>query len=427
MSGLLLTYYGDDLTGSTDALEALVSNGVPAVLFLRSPAPEQLRRFPDCLAVGLAGVSRSQSPRWMDENLPPVFQRLKELGAPICHYKVCSTFDSSPETGSIGRALEIGQRVFGNPWVPVVVSVPVLGRYVLFGHLFAKAGSEVYRIDRHPTMKRHPITPMTESDLRLHLGRQTTRNIALVDLLAIRGGKAEERLKQVLSQGGEVVLFDGLDEESLETIGRLLWTQRSSRQIFAVGSSGLEYALIAHWRTSGCLPPRPAFEDPGMADRVIVVSGSCSPVTQGQIRRALAFGFRGVRVEPGQSIEGPKAEALKALAAGSSVVLYSALGPEDRREGIRAPQIGEPLGELLKELVQASGVRRAVVAGGDTAGHAVQRLGIFALTLLRPLDPGTPLCRTHSDDPRWDGLQLAFKGGQVGSEDFFRIVQRGKI
>ncbi len=425
MSELLLTYYGDDLTGSTDVLEALASNGVPTVLFLRPPEPGQLARFSDCRAVGLAGVSRSQSPAWMDENLPLVFQRLKALGAPLCHYKVCSTFDSSPEIGSIGRALEIGQQIFGNPFVPVVVSVPVLGRYVIFGHLFAKAGPEIYRIDRHPTMSRHPVTPMTESDLRLHLARQTGRKIALVDILAIRDGEADRRLEELVRGGAEVILFDGLDEESLEEVGRLVWSRCSSAPMFAVGSSGLSYALIAHWRRAGWLPPKPVFPDPGPVDRLIVASGSCSPVTERQIRRALARGFCGVRVAPGQDIEALKAEALQALAAGRSAVLYSALGPEDRREGISPEWLSAQLGAVIGELVERSGVRRVVVAGGDTASHLGRRLRIFALTLLRPLDPGTPLCRAHSEDPRWDGVELVFKGGQVGSEDFFSVVERG--
>jgi transaldolase len=103
---LIATFYGDDFTGSTDALEALAVHGLHPVLFLRSPSPDQVARFPDSRAVGVAGESRSRSPQWMSEHLPKVFQQLKALGPLICHYKVCSTFDSSPEVGSIGRALE---------------------------------------------------------------------------------------------------------------------------------------------------------------------------------------------------------------------------------------------------------------------------------------------------------------------------------
>src|SRR5690606_23104657 len=116
----LLSYYGDDLTGSTDVMEALSSGGVPTVLFLGIPDDKLLARFEGCRAVGLAGTSRSETPRWMDENLPAAFAWLKALGAGICHYKVCSTFDSGPATGSIGRAIEIGRKVFGQGTVPLV-------------------------------------------------------------------------------------------------------------------------------------------------------------------------------------------------------------------------------------------------------------------------------------------------------------------
>ena len=104
----IFSFYGDDFTGSTDALEALAASGVPAVLFLRPPDAADLREFGGCRAVGIAGESRSRSPEWMRDALPPVFERLREIGAPVVQYKVCSTFDSSPETGSIGCALEVG-------------------------------------------------------------------------------------------------------------------------------------------------------------------------------------------------------------------------------------------------------------------------------------------------------------------------------
>src|SRR5215207_6669485 len=108
MSDFVLTYYGDDLTGSTDVMEVLEWGGVPTVLFLEPPDAETVRqRFPHARAVGVAGVSRTMSPQEMDEHLPASFAALKGLGASYFHYKVCSTFDSSPTVGSIGRATEI--------------------------------------------------------------------------------------------------------------------------------------------------------------------------------------------------------------------------------------------------------------------------------------------------------------------------------
>jgi uncharacterized protein YgbK (DUF1537 family) len=113
----------------------------------------------------------------MDAHLPQIFRALQVLQPSLCHYKVCSTFDSSPRVGSIGRALEIGQEIFASPYVPLVVGAPALRRYCVFGNLFATVNGETHRLDRHPTMSRHPVTPMAESDLRVHLAAQTSKRI----------------------------------------------------------------------------------------------------------------------------------------------------------------------------------------------------------------------------------------------------------
>ena len=197
MNRPLLSYYGDDLTGSTDVMEALSSGGVPTVLFLAVPEERLLARFADCRAFGIAGTSRSETPSWMDANLPAVFEWLKTLGAEICHYKVCSTFDSSPTTGSIGRAIEIGSQVFSQRTIPLVVGAPQLKRYTVFGNLFAAYRGKTYRIDRHPVMSRHPVTPMTEADLLIHLSHQTSLPASLVDVAALSAANVAEQAEQV--------------------------------------------------------------------------------------------------------------------------------------------------------------------------------------------------------------------------------------
>src|SRR5262249_21218297 len=150
----------------------------------------------------------------------------------------CSTFDSGPEIGSIGRAMEIGQDIFGAPCVPVVVGAPHLGRYVAFSNLFARSTDGIHRIDRHPTMSRHPITPMNESDLRIHLGRQTSRPNFAIDLTMLGTSEAVTRLQQV--RGGAVIV-DGVDDASMRLAGQLVWDLGAN---FVVGSSGFTHALI---------------------------------------------------------------------------------------------------------------------------------------------------------------------------------------
>ena len=438
-SGLLLTWYGDDFSGSTDVMEALERNGVPAVLFLRTPNAREVARFAGVRAIGIAGVSRSHSPEWMSQNLPPVFRTLKSLGAPLCQYKVCSTFDSSPTVGSIGYALDLGQEVFSSKWVPLVIGAPALRRYTLFGNLFATVDGVTWRLDRHPTMSRHPVTPMAESDLRLHLSRQTNRRIGLIDMLALQSDSVDDQFEKLLAGGAEVVLFDVLDEASLREIGRLVWRHSAPGQTFAVASSGLEYALVAWWRASGEVPVDPPVYVPQPCDRILVVSGSCSPVTESQIRWAAANGFAALALDPSALLNGHSdrvaavaQEAESALCSGRSVIIYTALGPETTMtlpEGGSGDEarnrIGDRLGELLRSLLTKTGTRRAIVGGGDTSGHAARHLDISALRMVRPLAPGGPLCRAYAENPALDGLEIVFKGGQVGGPDFFGLTLRG--
>lgn len=416
----LFSYYGDDFTGSTDALEALAIQGVPTVLFLGIPDDEVLSRFQGYRAVGLAGSSRSRSPEWMSDHLPGAFRWLQSRSALVCQYKVCSTFDSSPEIGSIGRAFEIGQDIFRAPHVPVVVGAPHLGRYVAFGHLFAASGDGIHRIDRHPTMSCHPITPMTESDLSIHLGRQTSRPIAAIDLTILASSEADAHLRQ-LSCGA--VIFDGVDPASMRDAARVIWDLGAT---FIVGSSGFTHALIDYWREGGLLPDPPPPEPAAPVDRIVAISGSCSPVTERQIRTVLRNGFAGIRLDPSDTDRSPAIhQALGHLQAGRSVVLYSALGTEGVNDTIDREQLASGMGALLRDVLRRSGVKRAVVAGGDTASHAGRQIGVHALTFAAPVAPGSPLCRAFTDDRELQGLELVFKGGQVGRDNFFESVLGG--
>lgn len=454
---LLLTYYGDDFTGSTDALEALTLAGVRAVLFLKAPTPEALAAFPGVQAVGVAGNGRSLTPSDMDEAFPALFARLKALGAPVSHYKTCSTFDSSPEIGSIGRAADLGHQVFRCGFLPLLVGAPALSRYCVFGNLFARSGpeSEVFRLDRHPTMSRHPVTPMTESDLRLHLGQQTAKRIDLFDILQYRGppGEVDRALSALLDQKPDIVLFDILSDEQLAVAGRLIWERASVDQpLFAIGSSGVEYALTGHWRASGLVdaPAPPRVLEP--APQLLALSGSCSPVTERQIDAAAQDGFEVVPLATAKLVDPERSagvrddalgRALDLLGRGRSVILHSCLGPQDPRIGETVRQfealgysrsevrlksgrvLGEQLGKILGALLQASGVRRVVVAGGDTSSYIASELSIEALEMVSPLATGAPLCRAHARQGGLDGLEIAFKGGQTGKTNFFSTALRG--
>lgn len=447
-AGPLLAYCGDDFTGSTDVMEAFTAAGVPTVLFLAPPGPGWVARFAGMRCIGLATTARGQGPDWMDAHLGAAFARLKAFGAPLLQYKICSTFDSSPDHGSIGKALEIGCAQMPGRWSPMVVGAPRLKRYQAFGNLFAVVDGVGHRLDRHPTMSRHPVTPMDEADLRRHLARQTARRIELIDLAQLQAGQGPAQRERLSGADTPVVMIDVVDDATLAEAGRLVWEGRGEG-LFSASSSGLEYALAAYWRGRGWLPATPSLPQALPVDRIAAVSGSCSPVTAQQIARARTQGFAVQRLDLPRlldpqathgEIERQVADALLALQEGLSPLIHSAEGPDDpavtgfdgwaARAGLTRAQaaagVGQGLAEVMRRLLdRVPALRRIVVAGGDSSGAVASALDIAALSIEAGLSPGAPLCRAWSDRPDRDGLQVVLKGGQMGTEDFFASVRAG--
>ncbi|WP_114782428.1 four-carbon acid sugar kinase family protein [Botryobacter ruber] len=451
---LLLAYYGDDFTGSTDALEFLSRAGARTVLFMEPPMPEQLARYEGLQAIGVAGMTRAMAPVKMEAELRPAFAALQRLQVPHVHYKVCSTFDSSPTVGSIGKAMEVGAELFQAPYIPLVVAAPALGRYCVFGNLFARMGigsqGSIYRLDRHPSMSRHPVTPAHESDLRLHLAKQTSKQSGLLDILQLERPEAESLgvLKKMIAEGAEVVLFDGLYPEQMKTIGFLVDnTAEAGKTLFSVGSSGVEMALGSYWTQQGLLQPPSEWPDPGEAKPLLVASGSCSPVTSGQINWALANGFAEIALDTtaiaqaaddaASLLENYVVEAVTQVNEGRSVILHTSRGADDERVGKSTSLLagketstsqlyGTALGRIVREVLAQTEVQRIVIAGGDTSSFAARALGIEAVEMIAPLAPGAPLCIAHAPGSPVDGREVNFKGGQVGREDYFGMVANGK-
>lgn len=446
--GLLIGWYGDDFTGSAAVMEALTFAGLPSVLFLAVPTPAQRARFADVRGLGIASTARAHGPEWMAAHLPPAYRWLAETGAPLCHYKTCSTLDSSPDVGSIGTAIELGDAVFAGRTVPFLVAAPEIRRYQAFGHLFAGAGEGVYRLDRHPVMARHPVTPMDEADVARHLARQTAMPSGLVSLEDLTTpARAADKVAALAGAGARLITFDCMGTAELETIGALLWEGRGASR-FVAGSQGIEYALIAHFRAQGWLPAQAATPRVAPVAAIAVVSGSVSPTTRGQIAAAEAAGFAIVPFDAAAVVQGARARAaaietavaaaLAHLAEGRSPVIASARGPDDPavaafRAAVAASGqdsdaanhgVGQALGVILDRVMRAARLTRGVVAGGDTSGHVMQHLGAFALTALAQTVPGAALFTVHSEGAH-DGIELALKGGQMGREDMFASIRAG--
>jgi uncharacterized protein YgbK (DUF1537 family) len=456
---LLLTFYGDDFTGSTDALEFLSRAGVRTILFLDAPTPEKIKRFGELDAIGIAGMTRALVPEEMSKTLSRAFSVLGDLNPRHVHYKVCSTFDSSPEIGNIGTAIEVGARIFQNEFTPVLVAMPNLGRYSAFANLYARMGigsqGAIYRLDRHPSMRVHPITPALESDLRLHLSKQTSLPIGLIDLVDIVKSTSEivAKLNAEIAKGKVIVFFDAMYESQMISIGEVLDQKAGeSTPLFSVGSSGIEKALGDFWTKQGVFNPRNQWEQLSECKPMLVLSGSVSPITASQIEWAIKNGFEEIEVSA-QLMENEDLEffvseyhkrIISGLQRGKSMIVHTAKGPKDSRisqiksildkkgwnEQMMRIQIAKIFGRVLgqsarRALVQFP-VKRLVIAGGDTSSFVARELGIEAVEMIAPLFSGAPLCRAFAPGSPVDAIEVNLKGGQVGDESYFGTLQKGK-
>ena len=469
---LRLAFYGDDFTGSTDALEVLAFAGLRCALFLSVPSAETLRELGPFDAIGIAGDSRAMSPAEMDAHLPAVLAAMARLPTPLVHYKVCSTFDSSPTIGSIGRVMDLARAAFGDAPIPIVAGTPGLGRYCLFGNLFARSGTDgqVHRLDRHPIMSTHPVTPMSEADLARHLSAQTGQQIARFELPNFANDRSamDRELERLGAQAPGAILFDGATPGHLTEVGRMLESlsrrnQLDGRPLFCVGSSGLEYAMTQWWRESGAHPEagRAAAVDSARFEavpQVLAVSGSASPLSALQIDAAVAAGFVDLPVDARALVAGSGSgfsgqdsldrlvdQTIQALQQGHSVMLHTARGVRDpriealitalvstgltreqaRHEGGR--RLGQQLGQLVDTVLRAVPLRRLLLSGGDTSSQITQCLAPDALLIAARLAPGAPLCRVVSRERHLHQLQIALKGGQMGQADYFVKALRGTV
>jgi 3-oxoisoapionate kinase len=433
----LVAWYGDDFTGSAASMEVLEFAGLPAVLFLDIPTAAQRARFPLARAIGIASTARAQTPDWMRAHLPEPIAFLQQTGAKVVHYKVCSTLDSAPEIGSIGTAIEVGSALISGP-VLCLVAAPDLRRYQAFGQLFAAAGERVFRLDRHPVMSCHPVTPMAEADVARHLSAQTDKRIGLITVEDLAKDPAAALAREVES-GAEVISLDAMQHSDMAAIGHLIW---DGPQRFVIGSQGVEYALVAHWRATGTLPIIQRRAGAGPVAQMLAVSGSVSPITAAQIDWAKAHGFEVIALDTAAVAQGNRhaeetafSAAMAAVKVGRDPLICSAQGPNDPAVAalkaadvppqIANGRIGAALGRLLKRLLLETGLRRAVISGGDTSGYVCKELGLFAFTALAPTVPGGALFEAHTDDMALRGLQLALKGGQMGSIDYFGWIKCG--
>ncbi len=430
-------WYGDDFTGATDTLAEIARAGLRSLLFLDVPTRARLRRSGPLDAIGIAGAARGMAPADMTRALQPVGRFFAGIGVRIVHYKCCSTFDSAPGVGSIGAAVRELRRHTPNPLIPIVGGQPGIGRYCSFAQLFARAGSdpEIHRLDRHPVMSAHPVTPMREADLRRHLAAQGLDGVRSLPHTAYPRLRAAHDLAaadawigRVLAEMQGPVLLDLVDEEQLPLLGRLLWRAAEAAPLLAVGPSSVQQALARAGAgrapaSSSAMPPAlPPARGP-----VLVVAGSLSPVTAQQIaacRRYERQPLDARRLAGDRAYAAAQADAAaQALAAGRHVLAYT-LPPAERPAAGATAATARATAALLRNTLQASaraGLRltRVGVAGGDTSSQAMLALRLWGLAFRAVLAPGVAVSTARGDDPLTDGLELMLKGGQMGGPSLF--------
>ena len=434
--GLKIAYYGDDFTGASDTLATAAQAGLRVLLFTGVPTPAQLAAAGQLDVLGIAGTTRSLAPAAMVPLLDKSGRFFSSLDVRVIHYKICSTFDSAPHVGNIGAAVEALLPYVQGRWVPVIGGQPNLGRYCLFGNLFASAGlgGTVHRIDRHPTMARHPVTPMDEADLRMHLARQGFEGMGLVPYpdYALPPHEIEARIGAESGADGtwRSTLFDIARPADLAVAGAHVWTRATKARLLAVGPSSVVQALASHW---GCpLESLPGTFAVAAADGpVFLLSGSLSPVTAAQVGNAASFtriALDATRLAQGDAayLDQMRQEIAAHLDAGRHTLAFTApadgAGPAAH---VSAVGLARACGTLLRAVLDTVPVKRVGVAGGDTSSYALGALDAWGLAYGGALSHGVALCRIRSDAAHMDGLEIMLKGGQMGPPDLFETLVHG--
>jgi len=407
---LYLGCIADDFTGATDLANILVGEGLRTTLCVGVPKGE----IPASEAMVIALKSRTIPADEAVAQSLAALAWLKKAGAQQFFFKYCSTFDST-EAGNIGPVAEALLQKLGGGLAIACPAFPENGRSVYKGHLFV--GDQLLS---ESGLQHHPLTPMTDANLVRLLGRQAQGGVGLVEYGVVdRGAEAiERRFAELLDEGKRLAVVDALDDGHLRAIG-----QAVAGHALVTGGSGVALGLPANFIGARSEAEKlQAVELPEAGGQAAVLAGSCSQATLAQIED---FAERGpvFRIDPealavgGAMLEEALAWAEARLHDGPVLIATSAAPEELMRvqEALGRERAGalveRAMADLAKGLVEL-GVRRLVVAGGETAGAVVQGLRLESLTIGPQIDPGVPWCY----DGR--GLFLALKSGNFGAVDF---------
>lgn len=405
---MLLGCIGDDFTGSSDLGNTLTKAGMRVTQYVGIPdAPAS----PDVEAGVVALKSRSIPVADAVKLSLDALAWLRAQGCTQFLFKYCSTFDSTPE-GNIGPVAEALADALGARQVLVCPAFPATGRSIYQGHLFVTD-----RLLSESGMQNHPLTPMTDPDIRRWLGHQIKGSVGHVPAQIVMQGAAATRARMQAedASGHRLLVADAITDNDLITLG-----QAAADLPLLTGGSGIAMGLPGNFRAKGLLS---AQDNPwvGQAGRSAILSGSCSNATRAQVAlHAKSNPVREVTAE--QVMTGDvTAQGLAkwALEQQDMPLIYTSADPAvvakaQARFGkeIVAEKIEAMFAQLARDLV-AGGVTRLITAGGETSGAVVEGLGLSALQIGPEIDPGVPMIRASAN------LVLALKSGNFGGPDFF--------
>lgn len=419
-----VSFVADDLTGASDVLAQAHRHGLDAVLVVG----DGCRPLPtDCDVVGIAGPSRSLGGAAFDALVRAQLEQIAAADAEVLIYKVCSTFDSAPARGSIGRGIELLHERFPHHGpVAIAPAQPGFGRYTAFGNHFAGYSGGVYRLDRHPVMAHHPSTPMHEADLRQVVAAQlrTGEVPAALPLTAYADGSFREQWTTLRHSHRAAFVVDAVEEVHLDALALALLEDGTVHSPAIVVGSGGIMAALARTATG-----RSAFTDGAQpaSGPALAVSASASSTTAAQITDAVAHGWAELAV-PARLLNGQDPSLLDdlekhtaaGLAAGRNVVVHTTRGTQDPRYAATGPldssYVGELLGTLAGNMAGRGLTRDIAVLGGDTSSHALLAMRVSELRVASQFVTAAPVCRTDSE-AAVAGCRLLLKGGQVGPID----------
>jgi uncharacterized protein YgbK (DUF1537 family) len=388
-------FVADDFTGASDTLATLARGGMRARLFRDLPEPRELTGLD---AWGIATHARSLGRAEMIRLAARIGEGLAHLAPDFLHLKICSTFDSGPDIGNVALLAHGLADALGIADIAVIGGQPSLGRHAIFGTLFARGPDrQIHRLDRHPVMAIHPVTPMHEADLIRHLA-----NLGLNGIEHVGRGKAGRGFPR---------LYDAVDQADIDAAGQDLLA--SGKRLLVMGASSVAEAWLASQPSRPARSPEPV----ATAGPILTFVGSRSSLTTSQVAEVRDMPCLPINpaelVGDAASTEANVTWAQTHLSRGQNVIAFLTA---ETAGGVSAAELAERSADLVARIIDTVPIGGLVVAGGDTSSAIVNRLAPDWLDHAGAVCPGVPILRARLSGKL---LPMILKGGQMGGDDFF--------